>query len=206
MGIVSRQDGAALVTALMLTMLSLVIAMALLSTVIMGTKISASQRRYRTALSAAQGGVELLTREIIPQLLQQGGTAQGVETEFSSIYLTLPHSDCLRQKLEKTPQGWSACSAPQSSADPQESPDMIFRLKSEGRQEFVVSSKILESAPGNSDRNGMIEYLEPGGAVSEREEVVRPPHVPGIYNIAVQGEREGGAVPEKARLSLLYLY
>lgn len=205
MRIATGEDGAALVTALMLTMLCLVIAMALLSTVILGSKISASQKRYRTALSAAQGGVELLTQEIIPQLMQ-GETAPGLATEFSSIYLALPQSDCLRQKLGSPSGHWSACSPRQSSDDPGEAPDLVFKLKSDGRRAFVVSSKILESDPGNTDRNGMIDHLEQGTSVSGREEGVRPPHIPGIYNIAVQGERDGGESPEKARLSVLYAY
>jgi hypothetical protein len=42
--------------------------------------------------------------------------------------------------------------------------------------------------------------------VSGKEEIVHPQHVPGIYNLSVQGEREGGASREKARLSVLYAY
>lgn len=202
----AREDGAALVTALMLTMLTLVIAMALLSTVIIGSKISASQKRYRTALSAAQGGVELLTREIIPQLFDAGGTAQSLEGDYAAISLQLPDPGCLRQKLDTPGGSWSACSAAQSSSDPAQSPDLLFRLKSDGRKGFLVSSKILDTVPGNSDRNGVIDYLEQGSSVSGREEGVRPPHIPGIYNIAVQGERDGGESPEKARLSVLYAY
>jgi hypothetical protein len=206
MRITGREDGAALVTALMLTMLTLVIAMALLSTVITGTRISASQKRYRTALSAAQGGVELLTQEIIPRLFDPGNTAPGLESEFAPIDLTLPETTCLRQKLNRPGGSWSACSAAQSSDDPAQAPDIVFKLKGEGRRGFLVSSKILDAVPGNSDRNGTIDFLQQGNSVSGREEVVRPPHIPGMYNIAVQGEREAGAAREKARLSLLYAY
>lgn len=206
MRIAGREDGAALVTALMLTLLTLVIAMAMLSTVITGTRISASQKRYRTALSAAQGGVELLTQEIIPQLFEPGGSTLSLESKFSSIALKLPQSACLQQKLNAPGGSWSSCSAAQSSSDPAEAPDMLFKLKGEGRKGFLVSSKILDAVPGNSDRNGAIDYLMPGNSVSGREEVVRPPHVPGMYNIAVQGEREGERTGEKAALSVLYAY
>src|SRR5690349_18078732 len=119
---IRNQEGAALVTALMLTMLSLVIAMALLSTVISGIGVSASQKRYRSALSAAQGGVELLGRELIPRLFEAGATKEKIKGDFSLINLQLPQYDCLRQKLNSPSANWSACSDLQASSDPGRAP------------------------------------------------------------------------------------
>jgi hypothetical protein len=206
MCLVRNQEGAALVTALMLTMLSLVIAMALLSTVISGIGVTASQKRYRSALSAAHGGVELIGRELIPRLFEVGASQDGIEQAFSSIDLQLPQYDCLRQKLSNQSAHWGACSAEQTSSDPGRAPDVTFRLASNGRKGFSVAGKIVDTIPGNSDKSGVIEYLDAGGAASSREEVIRPRHVPGLYNLSVQGEREGGAAQEKARLSVLYSY
>jgi hypothetical protein len=50
------QKGAALVTALMLTLLALVISTTLLYVVMAGSRLSGSHKRYRTALAAAKGG------------------------------------------------------------------------------------------------------------------------------------------------------
>lgn len=206
MRILAGEKGAALVTALMLTVLSLVIAMALLSTVLTGIGVSASQKRYRSALSAAHGGVEFLGRELIPRLFDAGGSKEKITEEFSQIDLRLPQYDCLRQKLASPAANWSACSGEQLSSDPGRSPDLSFRLASEGGRGFSVAGKILDTVPGNSDKSGVIDYLDAGGGVSSKEEVIRPRHVPGIYNISVQGEREGGDDREKARLSVLYAY
>lgn len=204
MRILGREDGAALVTALMLTMLALVIAMALLSSVITGIRISASQKRYRSALTAAHGGVELLTREIIPRLFRVDEA--GVKDGFTDIDLQLPQYNCLKQKLDYSSAEWTACNQAQSSSDPAQSPDVTFRLNSDNKTGFLVSTKIVDTVPGNSDKNGIIDYLDQGSSVSGKDEGIRPQHVPGLYNLSVQGEREGGLSQEKARLSVLYAY
>ena len=204
MAILREEKGAALVTALMLTMLSLVISMALLYSVTMGTKISASQKRYRTALAAAHGGVELFTREIIPLLFQSGITRESVQSQFSLVNLQLPQYACLQQKLN-TPTGKWTCADPDPS-DPTVSPDVTFQLSGSATdQGFNVSAKIVDSVPGNTDNSGM-EYLDAGNSVAGTDEVIHPQHVPGLYDIAVQGVRRGGNNSEKARLSVLYAY
>ena len=202
MRILRREDGAALVTALMLTMLALVIAMALLSTVTMGTRVSASQKRYRNSLAAANGGVELLTQELFALILQ-GSTVEGLQSDFSPISLQFPQYDCLLQKLTQPTANWGSC---QASADPGISPDVTFRLSGSAQEQgFSVSAKIIDSIPGNSDKGG-IDLLDAGMSASGRDEVVHPQHVPGMYNLSVQGVREGGNDREKARLSVLYSY
>ncbi|GFO66833.1 type IV pilus minor pilin PilX [Geomonas limicola] len=202
-----REKGAALVTALMLTVLSLVIALALLYTITAGTKISASQKRYRTALAAAHGGVELVTQELMPRILQNSlETPNSLQNQFELISLRLPGYSCLQQKLALPPGAWSACSPAQRNADPALSPDFAFSLggaKDSHQGGYQVAVKILDSVPGNTD-SAANDLLDPGSAVTGTEEGIRPQHVPGLFNIAVQGV--GGAPREKARLSLLYAY
>jgi len=205
MGILRCQGGAALITALMLTMLSLVIALALLSMVSTGTQVSASQKRYRSSLTAAQGGVELLTREIMPRLFQ-GESYSTLENDYSLIDLKLPKNDCLQQKLDLATAKWSKCDAAQASADPARAPDLSLRLRGVSQESgFSVTSKIVDTAPGNSDRSGS-ELLDQGDSVAARDEVIHPQHVPAMYNLTVQGVREEGGGREKARLSVLYAY
>jgi len=205
MGILRSQGGAALITALMLTMLSLVIALALLSTVATETQVSASQKRYRSSLTAAQGGVELLTLEIMPRLFQ-GDTHSALESDYALIDLKLPENDCLLQKLDHPTANWSKCSAAQASADPGQAPDVSFRLSGlPPARGFSVTTKIVDTVPGNSDRSGS-ELLDLGDSVAGKDEVIRPQHVPAMYNLSVQGMREESGVREKARLSVLYAY
>jgi hypothetical protein len=211
MAIARDEKGAALVTALMLTMLSLVVALTLLYTVTLGTRISAGQKRYRSALAAAHGGVELVTQEILPLLLSQAPlTATGLEGSFSLVGLKVPAYPCLQQKMGSATSSWSACSAAQASPDPAEQPDLTFTLggtlpgdPANSGPAYRLYAKIIDTVPGNSDA-GSADLLDPGSAVSGREEVIRPQHVPGLYSISVQGA--GDSSREKARLSLLYAY
>jgi hypothetical protein len=199
-------DGAAMVTALMLTMLALVISMGLIYSVTNGARISASQKRYRSALAAAHGGVELLTLEIMPRLFQTGVTQAGIKGDFSLLNMQLPQYDCLQQKLKTPSADWNLCSAAQVSADPAEMPDLAFTLSGSSQEKgFSVTAKIVDTVPGNSD-NGAADYLDVGLSVAGKDEVVHPQHVPGIYHLSVQGVRDGASNREKARLSVLYAY
>jgi len=205
MGILRSQVGAALITALMLTMLALVIALTLLTVVGTGIKVSAGQKRYKSSMTAAQGGVELLTREIMPRIFR--GDAYGVlEKEYSLIDLAFPKDDCLRQKLDEPTAKWNKCGTTRTSTDPGQAPDLSFRLSGVAPEKgFSVTSKILDTVPGNSDRNSS-EFLDQGDSVTGKDEVIHPQHVPAMYNISVQGVREEEGVREKARLSVLYAY
>jgi Tfp pilus assembly protein PilX len=207
MRILSGEAGVALVTALMLTMLSLVIALTLLYTVTSGTRISASQKRYRSALAAAQGGVQLATEEIIPRLLQMNPSSQSsLQDDFALIALQLPAYGCLQQKLSSPTESWSACSVAQQSGDPAVAPDLTFTLGGAPSSDpgYQVAVKIVDSVPGNSDTSLGNDLLDSGNSVAGKDDIVRPQHLPGIYSIAVQGV--GGAARERARLSLLYQY
>lgn len=206
MVILRSQEGAALITALMLTMLSLVIALALLTMITTGTQVSASQKRYRSSLTAAQGGVELLTRELLPRLFQGSVAVSTLEQEYSPIALQFAKNDCLNQKLDLPAQSWDKCTPTQASTDPARAPDISFRLAgAPSAKGFSISTKIVDTVPGNSDRSNN-ELLDVGGSVTARDEVIHPQHVPAVYALSVQGMREEGGTREKARLAVLYAY
>ncbi|BCG47850.1 hypothetical protein GEOBRER4_n2699 [Citrifermentans bremense] len=205
MAILRSEGGAALITALMLTMLTLVIALTLLTIITAETRVSGSQKRYRSSLAAAQGGVELLTAEIVPRLFQSW-SLDDLKDDYSSIELQLQATDCLKQKLEEPADRWNKCSTAQASTDPAQAPDVSFRLAGEAPAKgFVVTSKIIDTTPGNSDSSGN-DLLDPGGSVTSNDQIVRPRHVPAMYNLSVQGVREEVGSREKARLSVLYAY
>jgi len=201
---ISSENGAALITALMLTVLSLIIALTLLYMVTAGTSISASQKRYRSALAAAHGGVELVTRDIVPRLLQlQPQAAGSLQEEFALVNLKIPAYGCLRGKLTHPTAAWNGCTTAQLNADPAVAPDLSFTLGAErGTESYQVAIKIVDTIPGNTD--SAAPDLDAGSSVAGREEGIHPQHIPGMFNIAVQGL--GGSPREKARLSLLYAY
>lgn len=208
----SGTDGAALVTALMLTVLSLVVALTLLYTVTSGVRISASQKRYRSALAAAHGGVELVTQEIISRLLRldplkHSGpeSLEGLEDDFSLIRLSFPAYGCLQQKLGNPTAGWSAACAAQAASDIAEQPDFSFTLGADHPSEsgYRVTMKIVDTVPGNTDSTGF-DLLDPGSSVAGREEIIHPQHIPSMFNLSVQGVGDGPQ--ERARLSVLYAY
>lgn len=206
MATIRSESGAALITALMLTTLALVIAMALLSTIIAGTQVAASQKRYRSALTSAHGGLDLFTSEILPRLFQSGYGNSDFQRDFPGIDLKVMLDPCLQQKLVLSRAEWSACSDAQANPDPSLAPDTTFRLAGEPPATgFNVSTKIIDTVPGNTDRSGYYQ-LDAGGAVAAQDDVIRPQHVPAMYNMYVQGMRGEQGTREKARLAVLYAY
>ncbi len=204
MDILRNENGVALITALLLTLISLVIAMMLLYMVIMGTKMSAAQKRYKNSLAASYGGVELFTGEVIPKLFQGYSTSK-ISDAIPGIDLNIATTNaCLQQKVKSRVADWTSCNADSMTADPKKSPDMSFRLPgmSPG-SDYTVFAKIVDTKPGNSDQSG--NYLDAGVAVAGNVPGVPPPHQPSLLTIEVQGERSDNP-QEKANLSVLYMY
>lgn len=200
-----NEQGVALITALMLTLISLGIVMGLLYYITVGTKLSASQKRYKNVLEASHGGVEVFTKELIPKIFDGYSTSKLV-TDFDGINLAIPNGNCFNQKLTVATANWSAaCGASAKTLAPKESPDASFMLKGYVTQPgFNVFTKIVDTIPGNSDKSGF-DLLDSGAGVSGSSSGVAPKHTPAIYRIEVQGEREVNP-QEKANLTVIYAY
>jgi hypothetical protein len=198
---VRNENGIALVTALMFTLISLVIIMALLQMVLMGTKMSASQKTYRSSLEASYGGVQLVAKEIIPQLFGDyaGGSTKLANTfGTGKLYLVLGAS--LQEKLEKDTSLWATSIS--KTPDAKVSPDMTFKLHGiDG--DFMVYNKIIDTVTGNSDTSG--RDLDPGIGVAGTGSGIAPKHNPHLITFEVQGERATNP-KEKAVLTVLYAY
>ncbi|MBJ6727445.1 pilus assembly PilX N-terminal domain-containing protein [Geomesophilobacter sediminis] len=206
-----NQKGAALITALMLTTLALVISTALIYSVLMGTHVSATQKRYRSVLAATQGGVEALGQEILPQLMLKTDAATLIATDlqsrFSNIGLQIGavSVDCLTAKMNLPTGQWSSCSQANQTPYAWDHPDLVFTLKgTDANSGFTISTKIVDTVPGNSDRYA-IDLLDQGSSVAGNEEGVHPVHIPALFSISVFGQRQD-QTREKARLSVLYSY
>lgn len=202
-----NEDGIALVTALMFTLISLAIVMALLQMVLLGTKMSGSQKNYKNSLEASYGGTEMITREFIPRLFGNYSAGIGpLMTAFGGTGLgkinLVVNDDSLKTKLTLPTNDWGTLS---KTLDPTDVPDLQFNLKSsDSGTNYKVYAKIVDTVPGNSDTTG-VDYLDTGAGVAGIGAGISPKHNPALFSIEVQGERSTNA-KEKALLSVLYAY
>ncbi|MFA7402911.1 MAG: hypothetical protein WC007_02870 [Pelobacteraceae bacterium] len=226
-----NNKGAALITALMLTLIALTMISALMLIVTRGTYLSGANKRYQTALAASYGGVDISTKELIPAIFAGYSSVgdfstarQKMVTDFALIGLNVVASDaCMNQKLNSPTSKWSSCSAVQASSEItsiKSAPDLTFNLKGTIDQGYKVYTKIVDTSPGNTDPSSakMINAADKafGGIIGYAGVAyirggdgggggVSVPHIPVRYRIEIQGERSSNAT-EKSNLSVLYAY
>ena len=208
-----NENGMALVTALCFTLISLGIVMMLLYVVTQGTKITAASKRYKTTLEASYGAVELLQKNLIPQMINlNSANIAALTSQFSALSMSIPNSDCLSQKVNFA--SWdSSCVAANKTSLASDSPDMTFNLKATNDTVgYTVYTKIIDTRCGgtasdpcsNSDPyGGGISGIEKGGTgiLEDKVAVSKPAY----YRIEVKGERSLNP-REKTELSVLYAY
>lgn len=207
MNVLRSRNGIALVTSLMLTLISMTIVMALLYMITQGTQVSGQFKRYKTALDASYGGTEILTKDIFTMILKNYSSASLVADladstkGFGAIGLQVNTTqNCLQSKLTKATANWPAgCdAAPVASKNS----DMSFTLQASTGNPFTVYSKIVDTSVGNSDVSGL--QLE-GSGVAEGSSVITPQHFPYIYRVEVQGQRQNNPTAQ-ANIEVLYAY
>lgn len=208
-----NNKGIALVTSLMLTLISLTIVMALLYMITQGVQMSGQSKKYHTALEASYGGSEIIVKDILPIILQNYSSTSSltamtttVQNAFPGLNLQLPSVQqsqslqCLRSKLTQATANWPAgCS---NTSQPKNSPDLSILLQATTGSPFSVYTKIVDTVPGNSDTSGL--QLE-GSGVAEASTLLRPQQIPYIYRIEVQGERQNNPTAQ-ANIEVLYAY
>jgi Tfp pilus assembly protein PilX len=213
----ANKKGIALVTALMLTLISLTIVMYLLYMVTSSVKMSGANKRYKTALEASYGMTDLVIKEILPTMftstiaasLTNPTTTLG-SLYASSLHFTMSTDACLMEKLTKPSSQWT-CS---KTTDPKVSPDFSLRLNSTGTDPFTVYTKIVETICSDkrpypegkctgSDLSGL--DLDGGQGTTGGSTGVSVKAMPAVYRIEVRGERTNNPV-EKSALSILYAY
>jgi hypothetical protein len=207
-----NKRGAALITALMLTTVSLVICLALLYIITQSTKSTASQKRYSNSLAASYGGAEMV-KDIMPRLMSYSTARSGIATisGFTNVNLAFPSNtadlDCFTRKMKFSTSQWgSACTDENKSSNAGLKPDFTFKLNGlTSGNGFRVSAKIVNTIKGNSDISG-VDYLEAGLGVSQAGGgVIAPQHFPSLFTVELRGEREVNA-KERAEVSVLYAY
>jgi len=217
----ANNKGIALVTSLMLTLISLTICMAVLYMITQNISSTGAMKRYKTAQEASYGGTDIFMKELVPNILENFANnfseyhdsfteyKTALETTlFNAVSLQVRPNDpddatrraCMTDKLTKATSGWnSACN---SSLNPKTGPDMTMTLSATGGQPFTIYAKIVDTVFGNSDMSGL--QLE-GAGVAESLTVIAPQHIPFVYRLEIQSERSVNA-REQANMSLLYAY
>ena len=201
-----NEDGIALITALMFTLICLAMVMTLMYYVLTATKMSAAQKTYRNSLEASYGGTEFVTKIIIPRLFSNYSTGKdSLDLDFGAGKLELQLGADLQAKLMNA-RGtlWGGAS---TTVNPKDAPDMIFTLKGQNaNSDFRVYSKIVDTIAGVGlvDASG-IDYLDAGIGVAGTSTSTQTPRTPNIYTVEVQGEAAVNP-KEKAGLSVLYAY
>lgn len=199
----SDKKGIALVTALMMTLISLLIIMSVMMLITASISRTGAQKRYRTATEAAYGGTEIVMKDMLPFLLKNfeaTNLGDALTGQYGGISLVVSSNDCLKDKMTKETSLWgSACSQTVSA---KVAPDFSFTLSAATGQPFTVYTKIIDTIGGNTDTSGL--QLE-GAGVAESLAVLTPMHLPYVYRVEVQGERSQNPT-EQANLSVLYAY
>lgn len=201
-----KEDGVSLLTAMMFTLICLVMVLGLMQMLLSGSAASGSRKNYRNSLEAAYGGVELVTKEFIPRLYHNYST--GIDPLLDSfggdpgrINLVLAR-DSLKVKLSEPTARWGSLS---KSPNPKEAPDLQFQLKGETwGSNYNLFVKVVDTVPGNSDPTG-VDYIESGAGVAGESNGIAMKHTPTLYSLEVQGESTFDR-KEKALLSVLYAY
>lgn len=212
-------------SALLFTLLALVIITVLLYSINQGTKASSASKTYKTALEASHGATDLITTSILPTIFANYTTATSINsfvstTDLSSLALSVPNANCFAKKTNKNTSEWmagGACVDASAMKSPlaTELPDMTFNLKADNDSAgYKIYAKIVDTRCGgdpaigqkctNSDAGG-IEGLDPGVSVATSNTSIMVARKPAYYRLEVQGERASNP-KEKAKLSVLYAY
>lgn len=216
MKFIRNEQGIALVTSLLLTMITLVISLTMLYMVLQNTITSGAQKRYKNALDSAVGGVEIMTMDALPYLVRFATEAPGIlpadyfttnlasSMNLANVLVGVTDA-CMQAKL--TSRSWgTACDAASSSTKATELPDLTFTLQSQittgfsAPSGFRVYTKIVSTTPGSSDMSG--RNLEGQSTTGQPPQDVGSPY---FYRIEVTSERVSNA-KERANLSILYAY
>lgn len=211
------EKGLALVTVLVLSLITLAIISTLIYMVIQGTRFSGFYKRFETAREAAVGGAEIGADLV----MQRGDISIPLLTITSTSigaggFLSCDCGDpddpndnrdsnnertCLCDKLCDSTANWPGCSF---SLDPTDNPDLEFQLAGANAFSFYqVSVKIVDTIRGNSDLSG--EDLGGTGVVASSSAVIHAPPMPYLHRVEINSE-DTGNLKERSRVSALYAF
>ena len=193
-----NEKGIALAIVLILSAICLAVMAGLLYMLTAGTQISGMQKRYRTAVEAGIGGVD-----ITYQVIQARGnpTIPGINFLINSNI-----GACLDTKLNNPTSAWGACNSslaidPANPVLNNQTYDMTFTLPGAGTT-YTVYSKIVDTVEGNS---GGDIGLTKGGVVNTNSGEVSLLSIPYLYTLELDVQNAANR-SERAKFSVLYQY
>lgn len=205
----SNNNGVALVTALMLTMISLVIVVAVMYIITQSVQQVGMYKRYKTAIAASYGGTDIVMKELVPQILKNIESStlfSDLQVNYASIGLAFSSDaniqQCFLQKLNRETSGWTQCSVDNLSMDPKQQPDIKLNLQSLNGAPYTIYAKIIDTVAGNTDMSGL--QLE-GAGVAESLTVLNPKQLPYVYRMEIQAEKSTNAI-EQGSMTVVYAY
>jgi hypothetical protein len=190
MRLLRNEKGIALLMILVLSAILLGVMAALLYMITSGTQISGMQKRYKTALEAGVGGINI-SYEFIG--------ARG-DPGIPDLPVTImASSQCLTDKLTKSTANWDpSCDYTQNiDVSSSSTYDWQFDLGN-----YRVYSKVVDTVQGNSGGDlGLVK----GGVVSANSGEITAVSIPYLYTIEVDAENTSNP-NERAKMSVLYEY
>jgi hypothetical protein len=213
-----NDSGIALVTSLMLTLISMTIVMYLLLMVTSGIKQSGANKRYRTAVEASYGATDIIIKDVIPNIFRDtlsNSLANPSATYPTALnFLTANTDSCIMDKLTKPPSKWGVgCS---NTSNPKVNTDFTLKLNSASPTDtYTVYTKIVDTVCpdkrpyptgkcSGSDLSGY-ELLDGGAGTAGGASGVTVQSMPAMYRIEIVGEKTTNP-KEMSKISVLYAY
>lgn len=221
MKLLRNEKGIALAMILILSVIALTIIAGLLYIITSGTQISGMQKRYKTALEAGGGGVD-----ITYQFVALRGVPADTDKFFKELQdafinpaITIPVGCSgtniegntftgLAAKLNTPSTSWSSCGVPDSvvinPADPS-TYDMSFDFQDPltPALSYRVYTKICDTVEGNSGPD--TGFLISKGVVGSGGAEIVVVHKPYLYTVEVDSQNFINPM-ERAKLSILYQF
>lgn len=206
-----KNKGVALVSVLIVVSIAAGIFAAIMYYTLSSTEISGMQRKYQSSKEASIGAIEVMTKDILPRVIT-GSTLSGVVSGLAilpdivpSVTANSARDVCFRTKLTSLTGSWPGGTC-DSNPDPTVNSDIVFNLKGVGgsSRPFVVSMKIIDTVPGNSDKSGTVLELA-SGTVDNASGMISVQHFPFLYTLMTDA-RPQNSTTERANIEVLYAY
>lgn len=180
--------GIALVTAMILALIAMAIAVATIYMILQSTEVSGIKKRYTTALGASKGATE--------------GTALlislygAIPSDMTGI-TTISNATCFEKKIVERRVNWGSCDTGQTISST--SYDIKFDFG-----DYDAYGKIVDTIPGNTLVG---ESLEVKGVVSGSQSgyIKNPTVVPYMYKLEIRSEKTGNP-QDSSDISALYAH
>lgn len=193
-----NESGVALGMILILSAISLAFMSALIYMTTTATQMSGGQKRFKTALEAAHGGVDF-TFQVISE---RGDPFISDIVTYDILADDVGGEDCLSDKLNSDTSVWAAACDSTLSIIPGTSSTFDWRVDLGADPVYRAYAKIVDTVDGNS---GGTAGLTKGGVVSSNSGEITPLSVPYLYSIEVDAQNPNDPL-ERAKVSVLYQY